>query len=124
MPFALMLMSFRPTMSSLSLLTLAHTAALALALALALAAALLAGAPAGALLAGALLALLVLLLVLLQPARNAVATTQAAHSTLHPLAIMTAACRTSGPAASPASGEGQRALSAATTRGPPGACSR
>jgi hypothetical protein len=91
-------------MSSLSLLTLAHTAALALALALA--AALLAGALlAGVLLAGVLLALV---LVLLQPARNAVATTQAAHSTLHPLAIMTAACKTIGPAASPASGEGQR----------------
>jgi hypothetical protein len=98
------------------LLTLAQRAvlalaeALAVALAVALAAALLAGALAGVVLAGALLALV---LELVQPARNAVATTPAAHSTLHPLAVMPAACKTCGPAASPASGEGAPRLAAA-----------
>jgi hypothetical protein len=85
----------------------------ALLLAVALAAALLAGALlAGALLAAALLAaglLLALVLALLQPARTAAATTAAAHSTLHPLAVMTAGCKTPVRAASPARGEGKRA---------------
>jgi hypothetical protein len=89
----------------------------ALLLAVALAAALLAG----ALLAGALLVaglLLALVLALLQPARNAAATapatqtraaqTRAAHGTLHPPAVMPAACKTPVPAASPAPGEGKR----------------
>jgi hypothetical protein len=90
-------------MSSLSLPTLAQMAALLLAVALGaalLAAALLAG----ALVAGALLAaglLLALVLALLQPARNAAATapatqTRAAHGTLHPLAVMPAACQDPG----------------------------
>ena len=96
-------------MSSLSLPTLAQTAALPLAVALA--AALLAGAlEAGALEAGALEAgaLLALVLALLHPARNAAATAQAAHNALHPLAVMPAACKTPVPAASPAPGEGNR----------------
>jgi hypothetical protein len=77
--------------------TLAQTAALPLAVALA--AALLAGAlEAGSLEAGALEAgaLLALVLALLQPARNAAAMAQAAHSTLHPLAVMRAACQDRG----------------------------
>jgi hypothetical protein len=92
-------------MSSLSLLALAQRAVLLLAVALA--AALLAGALlAAALLAGALL-VAGLLLVLLQPARTAAATAPAAHSALHPLAVMPAGCKTSVLAASPAPGEGQ-----------------
>jgi hypothetical protein len=93
--------------------TLAQTAALPLAVAVA--AALLAGALlGGALVAGALLAgvLLALVLALLQPARTAAATTAAAHSTLHPLAVMPAACKTPLRAASPAPGEGKRARAA------------
>jgi hypothetical protein len=95
-------------MSLLSLPTLAQTAALLLAVAAALlAGALLGGAlVADALVAGALLALV---LELLQPARTAAATTAAAHSTLHPLAVMPAACKTPLRAASPAPGEGKRA---------------
>jgi hypothetical protein len=93
--------------------TLAQRAALLLAvgLAAALAGALLAG----ALLAGALLAaglLPALVAAPPQPARNAAATAPAAHSILHPLAVMPAACKTTVPAASPAPGEGKRARAA------------
>jgi hypothetical protein len=88
---------------------LAQTAALSLALALALA----------LLLAVALAVPVPLVAALLQPARNAAATTAAtqpratripaAHGTLPPVAVMPAACKTRGPPASPAPGEGHGA---------------